>query len=240
MQQPLLNWWHDVRSEMASLRTEEAVFSAITRCSHTLGFTYCAYGLKTLAHQSRPQIRMYSSYPRQWSERYKERDYVSIDPTVKVGRATRQMVIWSDKLFSPAAHLWREARDHGLRSGLSQPSWLNKGTFTLLSVARDSRPLSESEADALRPYLVLLAETSSVTLGGITAASKKDRNQLTRREVEVLKWSAEGKTAYETSILLDVTEVTVNFHVQNILKKLGVASKIQAVALAVSNGLLEF
>ncbi|WP_321885795.1 autoinducer binding domain-containing protein [Burkholderia cenocepacia] len=239
MQPSLLNWWHDVRSEMARVRTEELVFSTIASRGRALGFTYYAYGLKALAHLSRPQIRMYSSYPRQWSERYKDRDYVSIDPTVKVARATREMVVWSDRLFSPAALLWREARDHGLRTGLSQPSWVDKGTFALLSVSRDSPPVSESEAEAIRPYLILLAETASVTLGGIASASAKDRSQLTRREVEVLKWSAEGKTAYETAILLGITEVTVNFHVQNALKKLGVASKIQAVALAVSDGLLE-
>jgi LuxR family transcriptional regulator, quorum-sensing system regulator SolR len=239
MQASLANWWDDVVTEMSAAPTEESVFAVVGRLSGRLGFVYSSYGLKAPSNQSRPQVRMYDSYPRQWSERYRDRDYVSIDPTVKVGRATGALVVWSDHLFSPAPLLWREARDSGLRTGLSQPSWVSKGTFALLSVARDSRPISESEVAALRPYLMLMTEAASVAISRISSNSAEGHGPLTRREIEVLRWSADGKTAYETSVLLGVAEATVNFHVQNALRKLGVVSKIQAVALTVSSGLLE-
>lgn len=55
---------------------------------------------------------------------------------------------------------------------------------------------------------------------------------LTKRENEVLKWLAQGKTSWEIAVILKVAEVTVNFHVNNIKTKLNVVSRSHAVAVA--------
>jgi len=60
---------------------------------------------------------------------------------------------------------------------------------------------------------------------------------LTLREVEVLKWSAEGKTAAEVAIILDLKKRTVNFHIGNAMRKIGVRNKISAVVHAALQGL---
>ena len=61
---------------------------------------------------------------------------------------------------------------------------------------------------------------------------------LTRREREILHWTAEGKTAYEISIILSISERTVNFHVNNFKVKLSSATKILAVLRAKEIGML--
>ena len=63
-------------------------------------------------------------------------------------------------------------------------------------------------------------------------------SSLTARETDVLKWTADGKTAYEISRILNISESTVNFHIKNIMLKLDCANKIQAVAKAALIGLL--
>lgn len=62
--------------------------------------------------------------------------------------------------------------------------------------------------------------------------------RLTIREIEVLKWSAEGKTAGDIAIILSMKERTVHFHVANAVHKMGASNKISAVALAISSGVL--
>jgi LuxR family transcriptional regulator, quorum-sensing system regulator CviR len=62
---------------------------------------------------------------------------------------------------------------------------------------------------------------------------------LTRRELEVLKWLQNGKTSWEISIILKVSERTINFHAQNIKKKLDVSSRSAAVAQALRLNILE-
>jgi len=61
---------------------------------------------------------------------------------------------------------------------------------------------------------------------------------LSIREKEVLDWLKEGKTSWEISAILQISERTVNFHVTNILRKLHVVNRAQAVAVAIHSGLV--
>ena len=64
-------------------------------------------------------------------------------------------------------------------------------------------------------------------------------SQLSKREKEVLLWLTKGKSSWEISVILSISERTVNFHVMNIMQKLEAVSRIQAVALAVEKGLTD-
>ena len=62
--------------------------------------------------------------------------------------------------------------------------------------------------------------------------------ELTAREREVLALIAKGKGNREIGAILDVTEGTVKVHVNNILTKLGVGSRTEAVNIGVRRGLV--
>ena len=57
---------------------------------------------------------------------------------------------------------------------------------------------------------------------------------LAPREIDVLQWSREGKTAWEISQILDISQRTVETHLLNIRKKLGVTTTTQALAKAMT------
>lgn len=59
---------------------------------------------------------------------------------------------------------------------------------------------------------------------------KTPRSPLTSREAECLRWVAEGKTDMEVGKILAISPRTVRFHINNAKVKLGVATRIQAVA----------
>jgi DNA-binding CsgD family transcriptional regulator len=61
---------------------------------------------------------------------------------------------------------------------------------------------------------------------------------ITARETEVLQWTALGKTAWEISVIISVTERTVNAHLQRAAKKLGAANKTHAITIALIFGWL--
>jgi len=61
---------------------------------------------------------------------------------------------------------------------------------------------------------------------------------LSPREVEVLKWIAEGKSNKEIAALLFITEGTVKTHVLSIHEKLGVSDRTEAVVTAIKRGIL--
>jgi len=62
---------------------------------------------------------------------------------------------------------------------------------------------------------------------------------LTAREVEALTWVARGKSSADIATLMHVSERTVNFHVNNIIRKAGVVTRVQAAIRCVQLGLIE-
>lgn len=59
---------------------------------------------------------------------------------------------------------------------------------------------------------------------------------LTARETEVLQWIASGKSDWQIGQILSISDKTVNFHVENMKRKCGVATRIQVVVKAVHAG----
>ncbi|BBP78469.1 LuxR family transcriptional regulator [Pseudomonas gingeri NCPPB 3146 = LMG 5327] len=74
--------------------------------------------------------------------------------------------------------------------------------------------------------------------------SKPRRNRLSKaknlseKELEVLRWARAGKTVWEISVIRNVSEATVKFHLRNIYHKLGVSNRAHAVGEAVNRGLV--
>jgi DNA-binding CsgD family transcriptional regulator len=62
---------------------------------------------------------------------------------------------------------------------------------------------------------------------------------ISARELDCLKWTAAGKTAWEASVILGISERTVRFHLNMAREKLKCATTTQAVAKAVANQLID-
>lgn len=96
-------------------------------------------------------------------------------------------------------------------------------------------------ADAIRAAHAgrgtLAPEATQALINSATRPGKPEYN-LTDRECEVLALMAEGFTNPAIAETLFVSRSTVKFHVSSILAKLGVASRTEAVALAVQEGLV--
>ena len=64
------------------------------------------------------------------------------------------------------------------------------------------------------------------------------RPQLSQRELDALGFAAEGKTDWEISVILGLSEATARFHVDNGRRKLGAVNRVQAVARLVNQRLI--
>ena len=62
---------------------------------------------------------------------------------------------------------------------------------------------------------------------------------LTAREIEVLRWVANGKSAWEIGEILHITKRTVDEHVQTGVRKLDALNRTHAFALAISDGIIK-
>lgn len=81
--------------------------------------------------------------------------------------------------------------------------------------------------------------TPGETTGQGAARPAGNGVRLTERESEALTWSARGKSSTDIAVLIGVTDRTVNFHIDNAIRKLGVATRIQAAVKAALLGLIK-
>lgn len=90
---------------------------------------------------------------------------------------------------------------------------------------------------------VVVPRSLSAETGGAQSAEARAAallaNQLTARELKVLSLLAEGSRSEEIAERLTISSNTVRTHVQNVLTKLQVRSRLEAVAFAVRHEIVE-
>lgn len=136
-----------------------------------------------------------------------------------------------------AVDLWDRQAAYGYKCGVAVALHLPGGKHFLLGADRD-KPLPKAEAKRIRLMadLQLLAVHAQAAAIRLLMPPTAPPPRPSPRELEVLRWTREGKSAWETSVILGISEATVNFHVLNVCRKFGVTSKHQAVLKAISYG----
>lgn len=229
----------DMEKALVRANNLQAKFDVIARCARRYGFERCAYGVRVFDSFTRPKTRMINNYSAAWQQRYQEAGYLTIDPSVARGLRSHAPLIWNAQLFRSTPQFWDEARESGLRYGWAQSFFDADGCVGMLTVARLHDKLTPSELAILGYQLHLLADTAHRHLSAQVRADEPDGFPLlSDRELEVLRWTADGKTSEEAGILLEVSPNTIKFHVKKVIEKLSVANKVAAIARVVSRGLL--
>ncbi|MBX4958971.1 helix-turn-helix transcriptional regulator [Rhizobium lentis] len=231
----------------------DAVVTELERGLHSSGFEY--YGLLRHLQQSPAQQTMElraaplaGRWPEQWLQIYAAKKYVRIDPRVRYLAHAQRPFRWRESMaaFHGDAHRRRmeqmmvDAFGHGLEDGYLFPIHGRNGILGSLSLGGKPIELSPVEialfeAVARKAFWRLLdltgkAETLETMLPTETP--------LTRREMEILHYLAEGMTSMEISRMLKISNHTVDWYMNSLQAKLKAKNRQQAVALAFRHGLI--
>jgi len=74
---------------------------------------------------------------------------------------------------------------------------------------------------------------------GPASAAPTIQDPLTQRERDLLSWAAGGKTAWQSSVIVGLSESAVKKHLAAAGARLGARTRTQAVALALARGLIQ-
>lgn len=213
----------------------------VRKITRHIGFQHYLYGAHVQTKGGETLQYIFSGYPEQWMQTYQSARYIEIDPVVEhcFFRNTTRPLIWDDKLFNTTDRqaFWGEAQGCGIASGLSVPIRGVQGEVALFSAANPERG-----RDAL-VHQVHAAGTMYVLSSYLHEAIRQlvytpeliqvAPPQFTPREIECLTWWVNGKTAWEIACILNLSESTARFHLNNLKTKLGARNKSQAIARAV-------
>lgn len=191
--------------------------------------------------QNKPYVR--TNYPDAWVSHYLLNDYVRIDPILQMAEQVAGPFCWSS--ITPQAdqqQMMAQAIKHGLgQTGFSVRHVDAIGRRSVLSFNADDAKGGNSWEPYLpemRDGLIQLAhDIHHIALAEIYVDGEA-LPQLSPREMECLKWTAEGKTNTDIAVILDLSEHTVRGYLKDARMKLDCVTLAQAVSKASSLGLI--
>jgi len=232
-------WRRDMLYRFQSAAVAEEVYNLLQQQIQWLEYDFFSLCIRHPVPFTRPKISLHATYPASWLKHYQSENYFAIDPVLKTDNYQHGCVSWNDELFCEALNLWDAARDHGLRGGITQCAVLPNRATGFLSVANQhahNKKVSDDETELRLRTLIELSTEALLRLNDELVASPEMR--FSKRELEILKWTAEGKTSAEIAIILSISENTVNFHQKNMQRKFNAPNKTQIACYAVAIGLI--
>lgn len=234
-----LSWRREALNIFQSITQTEEITTALHQQTQSLEFDYFAFCVRHPVPFTRPKTSVISTYPSAWLEHYYAENYFAIDPVLKPVNFMRGYLPWNDELFAGTPELWDAARDHGLRVGVTQCVISPSRAAGLLSVSRASLKGKLLPEDELNARLQYIAELTLMTLTRLDDPSVDAMTmKLSKRELEILQWTGEGKTSAEIAMILSISENTVNFHQKNMQKKFNAPNKTQIACYAAALGII--
>jgi len=185
---------------------------------------------------------LFRDWPGRWHGKFKRMRLGSDNFAVTEARRRTTPFTWRDirkaRAFSPGEErTWGALCDFGWRDGFVVPTHGPRGSLATVGMGTVERDVYFSPAQRLRLQMIALAvhERARVLSGAI--AVEPPCNTLTARELECLRWVADGKTDWEISMILSISSATVKFHLDRARVKLNAVTRAQAVARLVLSGL---
>src|SRR5215472_4532589 len=225
---------------------EPVLTAIVTR----LGFDSFLFGMSVcpqLNHES--QIYAYTTLPAEWVARYDQMDYIEVDPRVLKTRDNPLPVVWD--MASERGRDGRtdafldDAAEHGVASGLAFEFNDTHYVRGMLGLNSTNPVMNDAKSAAISRDLgdIMLLGTyfheifrKGVVEQGVSPLGRGA--PLSQRQRECLELAAHGLTTEDIATKLRISARTTQYHFDSIRTKLGVATRHEAVARGIAQGII--
>jgi LuxR family transcriptional regulator len=233
------SWRDETELAFNQLSDAKGITTLIGQQAGKPGFDYYALYIGHPVPFTRPQITIFSSYPKKWVRYYQQENLALIDPVIKICQSAGKILFWDEELSKSGRKVFDAAREYGIHSGFSASVKAQNRATGILSMASDKtfeKIMLTPEKQLKLQYLTVLLLEALQRVKNIPMSVMN--MQPSQQEVEIPEWIAEGGTSAEISLILSVSENTVNFHQKNMQKKFNAPNKTQVASYAAAIGLL--
>jgi LuxR family transcriptional activator of bioluminescence operon len=233
MDMPMTNEFID---ELQNVTSEKQIHEFLVHLISGLQLDYFLLGLSFPLSMIKSERVTIDNYPQGWRDFYDIEELLKADPIVNYCTKNHSPVFWG-KIACSKVNAINDVLFPSHQSGFSVPLHGPMGSFGIFNLSTSSdKPNCEhilSEALTVIQIVLPYLQDAIITI-------RKELNtknpQLTTREVECLTWATEGKSAWEISQILDCSERTITFHLNNATVKLDCTNRYQAIAKAILTG----
>lgn len=184
----------------------------------------------------------YVTYPEEWKRHYTQQAYHLIDPTLRIAQRSIAPIDWSRIEQSENFRVvFCAAREFGISDrGVTIPVRGPFGDTGMLSVTRDTddHEWHSMIAEHIGDLQSIAVHMHDAVMNSDAFSNVLRRTPLSSREVEILQWTAAGKTQQDIADILNISHRTVEVHLRSAREKLFSLTTAQAIARAIAQHLI--
>jgi DNA-binding CsgD family transcriptional regulator len=215
----------DAYETVAAANSVNVVVSGLLQIAAKIGYDHVALAYTQPAVRGAP-LTTATTYP-----------LIMLDPILQHLFTKARPLVWDQRTYveTKTARIYDAFSAYGLGSGMTVSVRGASGDALSLGftcAAKKNAPPSSMVAELGALCLAATATHHAFSCFLSRPATATEPVKLTPRELELLRWSRCGKTAWESSSILGISQATAQFHIKNAIGKLGAVSKQQAVLRA--------
>ncbi|HLS80135.1 MAG TPA: LuxR family transcriptional regulator [Steroidobacter sp.] len=227
-------------------RNPEEMEAAFRSAVEALGFRLYAVCSHVDPLRRPPRAVVMHNYPLAWAREFSERRLHYVDPVFRWIDRTPHSFHWDASDFQAfltpqQKQIMQQAAEFGVAHGFTLPLHAppSRSAFRAsCSVIPDSRRLDPGSYHTVRLLARYLYQ--AVSQDEFWRPSSFGAPQLSARQRQCLELAAQGKDEWTIGRLLNLAECTVHKHIGNAKRKLGVATRTQAVVEALATRQISF
>lgn len=234
---------HQAFLDLASSRDTDAFQKRLVTFADDLGFPLVSAILVLDRPAQESLFLPVGNTPADYESTFSDADVSRRCPVMRRLKVFSRPIVYDQELYvgDGVGYQWEHQASYGYKTGIAMAQHMPGGKHFLLGVDReDDLPEDGTQLTRLMADLQLLgafAQETAVRL--LTPQAEADPGPaLSPRELEILRWTGDGKSASVIGELLGIGTSTVNYHLRCAEEKLRVAGKHQAVVKAMRLGLL--
>ena len=202
---------------------------------------YQNYAIVSLLGRSKIGRLKICNLPPGVHETYQAEQWERADPLLPVAVRANRPFAWEDvwrrtNLSKEQTAVVEGFGRLGLHKGITFPLYFARGPYHVMTLSKRQDDDQDIERLPLLHALCTQAWSRYLELNeGIADSS----TSLSPREIDILHWMKEGKSNWEIAEISNLSVKTIEYHVSNVLKKMGASNRITAVVNALRLGMLE-
>ncbi len=188
------SWRRDMLHQFQSVAAGEEVYNLLQRETEALEYDYYTLCVRHPVPFTRPRVTFQSTYPRAWMSHYQAENYFAIDPVLRPENFMRGHLPWEGWAVSRCGGIMGRRPRSWSEKGVTQCLTLPNHAQGFLSVSANNRLPGSYPDDELEMRLRMLTELSLLALLRLEDEMvMPPEMKFSRRELEILKWTAEGR-----------------------------------------------
>lgn len=225
---------------LINCRNEDDIKTVLEKTKELVCGDYSICGLGAYDSKGSSEVKsiINGSYPEEWFIAYKEEKLYEIDPIIWWHYKFFGTQIWADTYKKYKEQISPEfiynANSFNLNFGISSGIQCAHNNLASIITFANSKNYFGTHQKAIIDIFTPHFHQA------IVRVCKGNENRplpyLTPREKEIIKWITAGKTNWEISMILNISERTVRFHLESIKCKFDATTKAHVVAISMEQG----